>query len=400
MFTLTPTTSNIFQGQLLLGISFIVAMKSTLGATIQNASRLFLGGAIATCYCLLIIHLCPRTVYFGVGATTVLVLLIVYTDLPVTVRRFTIVPTCIVLLQWFTKPHINGWFVLQIWASLCLGASLAVLVTSLPMPMVPTAYRELTMRMRFLARQTRRETTAILLLISEYHNQHLGTHYERNSDHGIEMERSASVALADEEREQLSHSFENLRDDHLLKSDIHDLNSLVNDEIKQMQRALNEISNEPYFIALNLLNFFRGVLRHLPLINRFVSPPSTLEKRLAGWVAGFVSLQRTINGMLTLHHHHHAFVGQRQLINVRRDSPRIIERFFFFSPFVFCWSRHSTIWIPLFRTPPPRRITFVPLRFVPRERKWKTHWKISSRSTRWSGRILAMRRSPPPMPCV
>ena len=317
MFTLYPTTSNIFQGQLLLGVGFIVAMKSTLGATVQNAVRLFLGGAIATCYCLLIVNLCPRTVYFGVGATNVLVLLIVYTDLPVTVRRFSIVPTCIVLLQWITKPHVNTRFVLQVWGSLTLGASLAVLVSCLPMPMVATAYRELTMRMRFLARQTRRETTAILLLISEYHNQHLKSNYDQRSDHGIEMERSASVIQAEEEREHLSSSYENLRDDHLLSSDIQDLNSLVNDEIKQMQRAWNELSNEPYFIALNLWNCLRRLLRHLPGIKRFVSPPSTLETRLGLWVTGFVSLQRTINGMLTLHHHHHAFVGQRQLINVR-----------------------------------------------------------------------------------
>ena len=87
-FTLSPITSNSIQGQLLFGISFIASIKSTLGATIQTAIRLFLGGAIAASYCLLIINIFPRNVYYSVGATNVLVLLIVYTDLPVTVRRF------------------------------------------------------------------------------------------------------------------------------------------------------------------------------------------------------------------------------------------------------------------------------------------------------------------------
>ncbi|CAF4832477.1 unnamed protein product [Rotaria sp. Silwood1] len=98
-FTLSPITSHSIQGQLLLGISFIVAIKSTLGAIIQTAVRLFFAGAIATTYCLFIINFCPCNVYYGIGATNVLVLLIVYTDLSVTVRRFSIVPTCIILLQ-------------------------------------------------------------------------------------------------------------------------------------------------------------------------------------------------------------------------------------------------------------------------------------------------------------
>ncbi|CAF1687254.1 unnamed protein product, partial [Adineta ricciae] len=103
-FTLFPQTSFSIKGQLLLGVSFIVAIKSTLGATIQSATRLYLGGAIATVYCLLVINFLPNNVYYSVGATNVLVLLIVYTDLPVTVRRFSIVPTCIILIQWWSKP--------------------------------------------------------------------------------------------------------------------------------------------------------------------------------------------------------------------------------------------------------------------------------------------------------
>ncbi|UJR13372.1 hypothetical protein I4U23_000389 [Adineta vaga] len=325
VFTLFPKTSFSIKGQLLLGVSFIVAIKSTLGATIQSAIRLYLGGAIATVYCLFIINFLPRDVYFAVGATNVLVLCIVYTDLPVIVRRFSIVPTCIILIQWWSKPNINSWFVLQIWASLSIGSTLAVLVTCIPIPVVPTAYRELTMRMRFIARQTRREITAIVLLISEFHNTHLMEGYGQEMrnmnkkmsltdehDNGIEI---PSKTNREDDIHHRSTSFEDLRDDHLLKSDIKDLYSLVNDELKQMQRALTEISYEPYFILLKLLNLIRRLLRHIPYIKRFVGTTSTLQTRLTIWTKGLASIQRAIAAMLFLDHHHHAFVGQRQLIN-------------------------------------------------------------------------------------
>ncbi|CAF0895167.1 unnamed protein product [Adineta ricciae] len=324
-FTLFPQTSFSIKGQLLLGVSFIVAIKSTLGATIQSATRLYLGGAIATVYCLLVINFLPNNVYYSVGATNVLVLLIVYTDLPVTVRRFSIVPTCIILIQWWSKPNIDTSFALQIWASLSIGSTLAVLVTCIPLLVVPTAYRELTMRMRFIARQTRREITAIVLLISEFHNTHLMEGYghelrakskkmsiTEEHDNGIEI---LNNSFRDEEIRSHSASFEDLRDDHLLKSDIQDLHSLVNDELKQMQRALTEISHEPYFILLKLLNLIRRIGRHIPFIKRFVKPASTLQARLAIWTTGLASIQRAITAMLVLDHHHHAFVGQRQLIN-------------------------------------------------------------------------------------
>ncbi|CAF4578013.1 unnamed protein product [Rotaria sp. Silwood1] len=324
-FTLLPVTSNSIQGQLLLGVSFIVAIKSTVGATIQTAIRLFLAGAISATYCLFIVNFCPRNVYYGVGATNILVLLIVYTDLPITVRRFSIVPTCIILLQWFGKPHINTFFVLQIWTSLAIGGLLAVVVTCIPLPAIPTAYRELTMRMRFIARQMQREITAIVLLISEYHNIHLKDEYDYqtnqnkqkmntsdDNDIGIEMPANS---YREDDICHFSTSFEDLKDDHLLKSDIQDLHSLVNDELTQMQRALTEISYEPYFILLKLLNLIRRFLRHIPFIKKFIKTKSTLQTRLSIWATSFASIQRTITGLLILDHHHRAFVGQRQLIN-------------------------------------------------------------------------------------
>ncbi len=253
-------------------------------------------------------------------------LLIVYTDLPITVRRFTIIPTCILLLQWFGKPHINTFFALQIMTSLTAGSTLAVIVTCIPLPVVPTAFRELKMRMRFIARQTRREITAIVLLISEYHNKHLSdaNDYEMNrrkqknttsddNDNGIEMPKNS---YRDDDLYHQSTSFDDLRDDQLLKSDIEDLHSLVNDELKQMQRALGEISYEPYFILLKILNLIRRLLRHIPFIKKYIKTTSTLQTRLSVWSTGLASIQRTISGMLTLDHQHHAFVGQRQLINV------------------------------------------------------------------------------------
>jgi hypothetical protein len=178
--------------------------------------------------------------------------------------------------------------------------------------------------MRFIAQQTRREITAIVLLISEYHNVHLSDNYnyelnktklenKTNEDDGIEIPTNS---YREDDIYNRSTSFENLKDDHLLKSDIEDLHSLVNDELKQMQRALPEISFEPYFILLKLLNLIRKVLRYIPFLKKFIRKPSTLQSRLAVWTTGFVSLQRTVTGMLSLDHHHHAFVGQRQLINV------------------------------------------------------------------------------------
>lgn len=332
-FTLGPWRSNSIKGQLLLGVTFIVAIKNTLGATIQSAIRLILGGLIAAIYCLLVINTLPKNIYYSVGAAILLVFLIVYTDLPVTVRRFTIVPTCIILLQWFNpdKKYIDSFFVLRIFIIMVIGSTLSVLVTCIPFPAVPTAYRELILRMRFIARQTRREITAIVLLISEYHNTHAMDfeHFEfsnreksktnspEDNDNGIEMRRNSSF---NENILHHSNSFEDLRDDHLLKSDIQDLHSLVNEELKQMQRAIGEISYEPYFICLNILNGFRRVLRHIPLIKKCIGPDSTLETRLEVWSTGLASIQRTISGMLLLDHHHHAFVGQQRLINVSREE--------------------------------------------------------------------------------
>ena len=123
-----------------------------------------------------------------------------------------------------------------------IGSTLAVLVTIIPLPVVPTAFRELRMRMRFIARQTRREMTAIVLLISEQHNTHLwDDHTEEinqakqklsttdDTDNGIEMPKNTYL---DDDIYQRSTSFEDLKDDHLLKSDIQDLQTLVNDELK------------------------------------------------------------------------------------------------------------------------------------------------------------------------
>jgi hypothetical protein len=322
---LYPTTSKLIQGQILLGVGFITATKSTLGATIQTACRLFLAGGIATIYCLVIVNFFPRDIYFAVGSTNVFVLLIMYTDLPITVRRFSIVQTCIVLLQWFNKSHINTFYILQAWASLSMGGTFAIIVACIPFPLVPTAHRELTIRMKLIARQIRREIMAIVLLISEYHNIHL----RDNDDYEINRKRNKSNVNADDEIEipknsyteddlyDHSTSFENLKDDHLLESDIQDLHSLVNEEVKRMERALTEISYEPYFILLKLRNFIRTIFRRIPFCKKFVKKPSTRQTRLEVWATSFVSLQRTITGMLLLDHHHRAFVGQRPLIDVR-----------------------------------------------------------------------------------
>ncbi|CAF3147009.1 unnamed protein product [Rotaria socialis] len=325
LLALVPVTSKSIQGQILLGLGFIIALKSTLGATIQASSRLFFAGAIAATYCVLIINYLPRDVYFAVGATNVFVFLMVYTDLPQIVRRFSILPTCIILLQWFDKDksQINTSYVLQSWASLPIGGAIALLSSCIPLPAIPTAHRELTIRMRFIARQIRREITAIVLLISEYHNVHLTYDY-----HDKLNEKTSESNTIDEDKIELpknsyheddpynrSASFENLKDDHLLESDIQDLYSLVQDELKQMERALTEIPFEPYFISLKLLNLVRKLLRCIPFLKKFIKKPSTLQSRLEVWATGFVSLQRIISGMLSLNRHHHAFVGQRKLIN-------------------------------------------------------------------------------------
>lgn len=319
------------------------------------------------------INTVPKDIYYAVGATILLVFLIVYTDLPVTVRRFTIVPTCIILLQWFNpeKKYIDSVFILRILMLMTTGSTLAVLVTCIPFPLVPTAYRELLMRMRFIARQTRREITAIVLLISEYHNTHVmdfeygfreksKTNSTDENDNGIEMRRNSSFQ---ENPIHHSTSFEDLRDDHLLKSDIQDLHSLVNDELKQMQRALGEISYEPYFICLNILDRIKRVLRHIPLIKKCIGTDSTLETRLTVWATGLASIQRTISGMLLLDHHHHAFVGQRQLINVSSNRTILNLPFSLFRLFVYFWIRHLIFWIRHFRIQRHRNIMSKQLRF-------------------------------------
>ena len=273
----------------------------------------------------MIVNFLPQNIYFAVGFTILFVFLIVYTDLPVTVRRFSMVPTCIVLLQWFNKPNIDTKYVLHIWASLSLGSALAIIVSCIPFPFVPTAYRELTIRMEFTARQIRREITAIVLLISEYHNVHLSD----IADYTNDQKKDKSNTLGENEIEipknsytedDLYHhstSFENLKDDHLLESDIQDLHTIVNEELKQMARALTESSFEPYFILLKLFNFIRDAFSYIIFCTRYINKPSTSRQtRLQIWTTSFASLQRTITGMLSLDHHHHAFVGQRQLINV------------------------------------------------------------------------------------
>ncbi|CAF4421681.1 unnamed protein product, partial [Adineta steineri] len=57
------------------------------------------------------------------------------------------------------------------------------------------------------------------------------------------------------------------------------------------------------------------ICRSIPFIRKFTKKSSTLQTRLEVWAIGFASLQRTITAMLSLDHHHHAFVGQRPLIN-------------------------------------------------------------------------------------
>jgi hypothetical protein len=362
---LSPVSSKSIHGQLLIGVGFIVAIKSTLGATIQTASRLFLGGAISSVYCLVIVNFFHSDIYIGVGATNIFVLLIVYTDLPITVRRFSIVPTCIILLQWFSKPLVNTQYVLQIWAALTIGGALAIVMSCIPLPVVPTAHRELVMRMRFIARQVRREITAIVLLISEYHNVHLSdscnyTNQRSKTTNSIAEDEPIEMpcnAYREDDLYNHSTSFENLRDDHLLKSDIQDLHALVNDELTQMRRALTEITFEPYFLLIQLSNAIRIVLRTMPCLKRFVRCPSTLEARLDIWTTCFASLQRTITGMLSLDHHHHAFVGQRQLINVSSCSLFIVRKHLndeetccCSRPSVFFLTRHLIFSMRLYRT--------------------------------------------------
>jgi hypothetical protein len=260
----------------------------------------------------------PKDIYFAVGATNVFVLIIVYTDLPITVRRYSILPTCIILLQWFKKAHINTIYVLHIWASLSIGAALAIIVSCIPLPFLPTAYCELIIRMKFIARQIRREITAIVLLISEYHNVHLSDNSnskinQKINKNSINNENEIEIPInsyCEDDFYNHSTSFENLKDDYLLKSDIQDLHLLINNELKEIERALIEISYEPYFILFKLL---RNIFRYIS----FFKKSSTLQSRLEVWAINFASLQRTITGILSLDHHHHAFVGQRQLINVK-----------------------------------------------------------------------------------
>jgi hypothetical protein len=299
----------------------------------------------------------PKDIYFAVGATNFFVLIIVYTDLPTTVRRYSMLPTCIILLQWFKKPHINTIYVLHIWASLLIGATLAIIVSCIPLPLLPTAYRELTMRMKFIARQIRCEITAIVLLISEYHNVHLSdnNNYEINRKkykNNIKNDNEIEIPInsyCEDDFSNHSTSFENLKDDYLLKSDIQDLHLLVNEELKEIERALTEISYEPYFILLNLLNLLRNIFRYIPFFRKFIQKPSTLQSRLEVWATGLASLQRTITGVLSLDHHHHAFVGQRQLINVkyyfffRKIVQNRID--YFFRQYLFFLILHLIFWI-------------------------------------------------------
>lgn len=321
---LHPVTSQLIQGQILLGLSFIIATQSTLGATIQSSTRLFFAGGIAAAYCLIIVNFIPRNIYFAVGATNIFVLVMVYTDLPAIVRRFSILPTCIILLQWFNKPYINTSYVLHAWASLTMGGVFAVMSLCIPLPAIPTAYRECVIRMQFIARQIRREITAILLLISEYHDTHLNDDYndksncktvENNKIDGDDIEL-ARKSYFDEGPYNYSTSFENLKDDHLLQSDIEDLHSLVREELKQMERVVAAMSFEPYFLLLKLLNFIRRLLRHVPYLRKFFKKPTKLQTHFQVWATSFSSLYRIISGMLSLDQHHYAFVGQRKLINV------------------------------------------------------------------------------------
>lgn len=323
-FTLSQVSSKWMNGQLLISIGFIVSVKSTLGATIQTAARLWLGGAISAGYCLIIVNVFHPNILIGVGATNLFVFLIVYTEIPITVRRFSILSSCIILLQWFSNPHVNTFYVLKVWGALGLAGALAIFITFIPIPVIPTAYRELIMRMRFVAHQTRRELTALILLISEYHNIHVTDCYsvqakratlkrELSDDGGIEMPTNT---FQEEDLCDHSASIENLKDDHLLSSDIQDLHALVNEDIKQMQRALTEIEYEPYFFFICFSNQIRRVLRMIPLFRKCIKPPSNLRTRLSVWTNNLAALHRIITAILSMDNHHRAFVGQRPLINV------------------------------------------------------------------------------------
>ena len=314
MITLTPSTSNLISGQLLLAVSFIVAIKVTVGATIQTAFRLILGGGIATCYCLLVVLYLPRNVYVAISATTCLVLMIVYTDLPVVVRRFTIVPTCIILLQWFSKSNINPYFVLQIWLSLTLGSCLSIFVMLIPLPSIPTAYSEFRIRLDTIRKQIRRELTTIILLIFEYQAKQIRNDNHRRYTNGND---DTGIDLNLREFDDLHLLSEDYNDNYLLRSDLEDLNSLVNQEIQSIHRSFNEMSYEPYFIILKYWNRIRTLIRLYPPARNLISPPSTPNLRMGKLVHTFQSLQRTIKGLTILDKHNRSLVGQRKFINVR-----------------------------------------------------------------------------------
>ncbi|CAF0925935.1 unnamed protein product [Didymodactylos carnosus] len=276
-FTLTPRTSKSLYGELLIGVTIISSLQFTIGATIQSATRLFIAGALATVYCLFIINVLPRTTFNAVGATTLLVLLIVYTDLPIQIRRFTIVATCIVLLQWYNpKKPINNSFVLQIWASLSIGCGMAICTSLIPLPVPATANRELSTRLLYVAKQIRHELTTILLSIN-----HINT------------------SSSDSSFSSMYSSVENIP---LLKVDINDLHTIVKDELPHMQRTLTELKWEPYYILSSICSILFCKCRKQQQIS--------LELRMKTWVSGFVSLHRTISGMLALDyldHHHYTF---------------------------------------------------------------------------------------------
>lgn len=321
---MSPVASKSFQSQFILSLGFIAAIRNTLGATIDATISVFLGGAISTIYCICVINILPKNIYCALIATNVFIFLITYSSLPKLVCRFSILPTCHTLLQWFEASSIDTSHIIHLWVSISIGAVLAIIVLLVPLPVVPTAYRETQIRMRFIAQQLRREIIGIVLLICEYQDSNLNGDVKRkretfqNEDiegNKIEMLKES---YGEDNPDLHSASLEGLKRNYLLASDIEDLHSIVCKELKELERALNEISLEPYFILLKLLHQIKKVLRLIPFVKKFIKKSSTLTLRLKVWTTGFLSLHRIMSSILSLDsRHRRALVGQRKLSQVR-----------------------------------------------------------------------------------
>lgn len=172
---LTPKVAENLQirGIILVASSGIVVSAQTLGASIRTAVTTVLGGLISTVYCTALIAIfnpyTDKSTSLAVAfpALAFITFAVFYIRSPlihIQTKRMTVVACSISLLQWSYGRVPNPVLLpVETWASMGLGTLIGLLVTLIPMPVIPTAHTESRVRATSFAHAVRNCLAAYII---------------------------------------------------------------------------------------------------------------------------------------------------------------------------------------------------------------------------------------------